>query len=64
LSAPTQEATEEVIEKRKLPTRAKSLQKTEQKIETIEMEEAEEPQSASEKRKPKNAQLQKSDSRK
>ena len=53
----------DVIETRKLPTRSKNLLKTEEKVETVEMEEAEEPQSASEKRKPKNASMQKSDSK-
>ena len=64
LSTEQKEATEEVIEKRKLPTRSKNLLQTEEKVvETVEMEEAEEPQSVSEKRKPKKARMQNSDNR-
>ena len=64
LATEQKEATEEVIEKRKLPTRSKDILKAEEKVvETVEMEEAEEPQSVSEKRKPKKARMQNSDSR-
>ena len=64
LATEQKEATEEVIEKRKLPTRSKDILKAEEKVvETVEMEEAEEPQSVSEKKKPKKARMQNSDSR-